>query len=218
MAARATKPSSSTSENSSLSSLYTPTVFHPFQGKAQHSSFMGTDDTTPPNTIAERKWKNVNGGLWSVLILTTSGSENKAAKKIEGKRVKDEAGNRQAALNTRTKKYNSHIQETRRACHEKLVNTLRNLVRVPKSPPPRLGRMPRTRCRHWGVPHTTSGTRTSSSKLFLPSTLECEPLALRSSILGLTILDTWYTPCALTIFPVSPTTSQSQSRHHLAGV
>ena len=104
-------------------SLYSKPVFEVFQGKAQPSSTLGTADTTTLNVVAERTWTQANQDLWSVLLLTTSGSANNVVKKFEGKRQEDGAGNGQAAWEALTEKYNSHTKEARRACHEKLVNT-----------------------------------------------------------------------------------------------
>ena len=104
-------------------SLYSEAVFEALQGKAQPSSFtLGSTDTATLNAVAEHKWLQANQDLWSVLVLTTSGSANNAVKKFEGKRTKDRAEHGQLAWKALTDKYNGHTKEARRVCHEKLVN------------------------------------------------------------------------------------------------
>ena len=105
-------------------SLYSMAVFEVFQGKAQpSSSTLGSTDTATLNAIAERKWLQANQDLWSVLLLTTSGSANNTVKKFEGKRPEDGTGHGQLAWKALTERYNGHTKEARRVCHEKLVNT-----------------------------------------------------------------------------------------------
>ena len=105
-------------------SLYSKAVFEVFQGKAQPpSSILGKTDTRTLDTVAEHKWLHANQDLWSVLLLTTSGSANNIVKKFEGKRPEDEVGHGQLAWKALAEKYNGHTKEARRACHEKLVNT-----------------------------------------------------------------------------------------------
>ena len=58
-------------------SLYSKAVFGVFQGKAQPPSFtLGSTDTATLNAIAEHKWLQANQDLWSLLLLTASGSAN----------------------------------------------------------------------------------------------------------------------------------------------
>ena len=83
----------------------------------------GSTDTAMLNAVTEHKWLQANRDLWSVLLLTTSGSANNTVKKFEGKRPDDEAGHGQLAWKALTEKCNGHTKEARRACHEKLVNT-----------------------------------------------------------------------------------------------
>ena len=104
-------------------SLYSKAVFEVFEGKAQPSSTLGSTDTAMPNANAEHKWLQANQNLWSVLLLTTSGSADNTVKKSEGKRPEDGAGHGQMEWKALTEKYNGHTKEARRACHEKLVNT-----------------------------------------------------------------------------------------------
>ena len=60
-------------------SLYTKAVFEVFQAKAQpSSSTLGRTDSVTHNAVAEHKWLQANQDLWSVLLLTTSGSANNA--------------------------------------------------------------------------------------------------------------------------------------------
>ena len=96
-----------------------------FQGKAQpSSSTLGSTDTATLNAVAEHKGLQSHQCLWSVLLLTTSGSANNAVKTFEGKRPEDGAGHGQlVAWKALTEKYNGHTNEARRACHEKVVNT-----------------------------------------------------------------------------------------------
>ena len=84
---------------------------------------MGSIDTATLNVVAEHKRLQANQDLWSVLLLTTSGSANNIVKKFEGKRPEDEVGHGQLAWKALAEKYNGHTKEARRACHEKLVNT-----------------------------------------------------------------------------------------------
>ena len=106
-------------------SLYSKAVVEVFQGKTQpSSSTLGSTDTaTLNNAIAEHKWLQANHALWSVLLLTTSGSANNTVKKSEGKRPEDGAGYGQLTWKALTEKYNGHTKEARSVCHEKLVNT-----------------------------------------------------------------------------------------------
>ena len=60
-------------------------------------STLGTADTATLNVVAERTWIQANQDLWSVLLLTTSGSAHNVVKKFEGKRQEDGAGFGQAA-------------------------------------------------------------------------------------------------------------------------
>ena len=73
-------------------SLYSKAVFEVFQGKAQPSSTLGSTDTATLNAVDAHKWLQANQDLWSVLLLTTSGSANSTVKKFEGKRFEDGAG------------------------------------------------------------------------------------------------------------------------------
>ena len=77
--------------------LYSKAVFEVFQGKAQPSSPLGSTDTATLYAVVEHKWLQANQDLWSVLLLTTSGSANKTVKKFEGKRPEDGAGHGQLA-------------------------------------------------------------------------------------------------------------------------
>ena len=104
-------------------SLYSEAVFEVLQGKAQLSSFtLGSTDTATLNAVAEHKWLQANQDIWSVLVLTTTGSANNAVKKFEGKRTEDRAGHGQLAWKALTDKHNGHTKEARGGCHEKLVN------------------------------------------------------------------------------------------------
>ena len=68
-------------------------VFEVFQGKAQpSSSTLGSTDTAMLNAVAEHKWLQANQDIWSVLLLTISGSANNAVKKFGGKRPEDGEG------------------------------------------------------------------------------------------------------------------------------
>ena len=101
-------------------SFYSKAVLEVFQGKTQPSSWIpGSADTATLNAVAEHKRSQANQDLWTVQLLTTSGSANDAVRKFEGNRPEDGAGHGQLAWKTLTEKYS----ETRRACHEKLVNT-----------------------------------------------------------------------------------------------
>ena len=94
-----------------------------FQGKAQRSaSTLGRTDTSTLNAVAEHKWLQAKQYLWSVLLIT-SGSANNAVKTFIGKQPEDGAGHGQLAWKALTEEYNGRTKETRRACHEKLVNT-----------------------------------------------------------------------------------------------
>ena len=74
-------------------SLYNKVVFEVLQGKAQpSSSTLGSTDTATLNAVDAHKWLQANQDLWSVLLLTTSGSANSTVKKFEGKRFEDGAG------------------------------------------------------------------------------------------------------------------------------
>ena len=53
---------------------------------------------------------------------TMSGSVSNVVNKFEGKNAQDGPGDGHAAWQTMNEKYNSHIKENRRACHEKLFN------------------------------------------------------------------------------------------------
>ena len=78
--------------------LYSKPVFEVFQGKGQSSSStLGSTDTATLNAVAEYKWLQANQDLWSVLLLTTSGSANNTVKTFEGKRPEDGAGHGQLA-------------------------------------------------------------------------------------------------------------------------
>ena len=57
-------------------SLYSKAVFEVFQGKARPSSTLDSTDTATLNAVAGNKWLQANQDLWSVLLLTTSGSAN----------------------------------------------------------------------------------------------------------------------------------------------
>ena len=73
--------------------LYSKPVFEVFQGKGQSSSStLGSIDTATLNAVDEHKWLQANQDLWSVLLLTTSGSANNTIKKFEGKRPDDGSG------------------------------------------------------------------------------------------------------------------------------
>ena len=65
----------------------------------------------------------MNQDLWSILLLTTSGSASNNVKKFEGTKPKDGTGDSHAAWQALNEKCNSRTKEARRACHEKLVNT-----------------------------------------------------------------------------------------------
>ena len=58
-------------------SLCSMAVFEVFRGKAPPpSSTLGNTDTATLNAVAEHKWLQANQALWSVLLLTASGSAN----------------------------------------------------------------------------------------------------------------------------------------------
>ena len=104
-------------------SLYSKAVFEVLQGKAQSPSFtLGSTDTATLNAVADHKWLQANQDIWSVILLTTSGSANNTVKKFEGKGPEHGAGHGQLAWKALTEKYNDHTKEARKACHEKLVN------------------------------------------------------------------------------------------------
>ena len=63
---------------------YSKAVSEVFQGKAQPSSSTpGSTDTSTLNAVTEHKWLQANQDLWSVLLLTTSGSANNTVMKFE---------------------------------------------------------------------------------------------------------------------------------------
>ena len=103
--------------------LYSNPVFEVCQGKAQPSSTTPGSTDTAMNAVAEHKWQQANIDLWSVLLLTTSGSANNTLKKFEGKWPEDGAGHGQLTWKALTEKCNGHTKEARRACHEKLAYT-----------------------------------------------------------------------------------------------
>ena len=103
--------------------LYSKPVFEVFQGAEQPSPTVQDEEIETVDFTLERKWKQANQDLWSVLFLTTSGLANNVVKRFEGKQPNDGVGNGQATSEALREKYNSHTKEARRACHEKLVTT-----------------------------------------------------------------------------------------------
>ena len=103
-------------------SLYSKIVFEVLQGKTQTSCSF-TDANATLNAVAEQTWKQANQDLWSVLLLTTSGSARNVSKKFEGKKAKNGTGDGHAAWQALNDKYNSHNKVARRACHDEMVNT-----------------------------------------------------------------------------------------------
>ena len=73
-------------------SLYSKPVFEVFQGKVQPSSTLSSADTSTLDVIAERTWIQANQDLWSVQLLTTSGSANKPLKRFRASGRKMERG------------------------------------------------------------------------------------------------------------------------------
>ena len=65
----------------------------------------------------------MNQDLWSVILLTTSGSANNVITKFGGKEAEDGAGDGHAARETLDETYNSHTKEASGAYHEKLIST-----------------------------------------------------------------------------------------------
>ena len=95
-----------------------------FQGKIQPSLYiLGSADTATLNAVAGQLRLQADQNLWSVLLLTTPGSAINAVKNFRGKRPEDGAGHGQMTWKALTENYNEHTKETRKACHEKLVNT-----------------------------------------------------------------------------------------------
>ena len=69
-------------------------------------------------------WKQANQDLWSVLLLTTSGSASSVVKTAEGKKAEDGTEDEHAAWEALNEKYNnSHTKETKRAYRKKTTNT-----------------------------------------------------------------------------------------------
>ena len=144
-------------------SLYSKPVFEVFQGKAQASSTtLGSTDTATLDAVAEQKWQQANQDLLSVLLLTTSGSASNTVEKFEGKRPEDGAGHVPVAWKALTEKCSGHTKGTRRACHEKLVNT-----KMEPGQDPDDFFFVLDECRDflekWDRRYTTRGTKTSSS-------------------------------------------------------
>ena len=77
--------------------LYSKPVFEVFQGKVRQSSTLSSADTSALDVIAERAWTQANQDLWSMLLLTTTGSANNTIKTFEGKRPENGAGHGPAA-------------------------------------------------------------------------------------------------------------------------
>ena len=73
-------------------SLYSKPVFEVFQGAEQPSSTVQDGDIKRVDIPLERKWKQVDQDLWSVLFLTTSGSANNVVRRFEGKQPEDGIG------------------------------------------------------------------------------------------------------------------------------
>ena len=102
--------------------LYSKPVFEVYQGEVQPSpTTLGSTDTATLNVVAEQKWQQASQDLWSILLLTTSGSANNTVKKFEGKRPEDGAGHGQVAWKALTENCSGHTKEAKRASQEKLT-------------------------------------------------------------------------------------------------
>ena len=182
-----------------------------FQGKAQPSpSTLGSTDTATLNAVAEHKWLLANQDLWSVLLLTTSGSANNTVKTFEGKRPEDGAGHEQLARKALTEKCNGHTKEARRVCHEKLVNTK---MEPGQGPDDFFFVLEEYRDLLEEMRHTVHDERYEDIILqaLQPEYEGFEPPDTRGGTLGWTTFGTWYTLCTWTTFRALPTLNRSQA-------
>ena len=87
-------------------SPYSKPVLEVFQSKAQPSSnTLGSTDDATLNAVDEQKRQQPNQDLWSVVLLTSSGSANHTVKTFEGKRPDDGARHGPVSWKTLTEKW-----------------------------------------------------------------------------------------------------------------